>query len=82
MKRLSTASAVLFLQGKASVVVAQLKAQMEGASTALAFERAARYRDQITRLTQLQANGKIHLLVSICSLHEVGLLNERYGMPT
>jgi excinuclease ABC subunit C len=48
-------SAVLFLQGKAGEVLTQLKAQMEEASAALAFERAARLRDKITRLTQLQA---------------------------
>ncbi|NDP43726.1 MAG: excinuclease ABC subunit UvrC [Aromatoleum sp.] len=48
-------SAVLFLQGKTSEVLAQLKAQMEEASAALEFERAARLRDKITRLTQLQS---------------------------
>ena len=49
------AGAVLFLQGKAGEVLAQLKAQMGEASAALAFERAARLRDKITRLTQLQS---------------------------
>jgi excinuclease ABC subunit C len=49
------AGAVLFLQGKTGEVLAQLKAQMEEASAALAFERAARLRDKITRLTQLQS---------------------------
>ncbi len=48
-------SAVLFLQGKADEVSTQLKSQMEAASAALAFERAARLRDKITRLQQLQA---------------------------
>ena len=48
-------SAVLFLQGKTGEVLAQLKAQMEEAAAALAFERAARLRDKITRLTQLQS---------------------------
>ncbi|MEP7182389.1 MAG: excinuclease ABC subunit UvrC, partial [Betaproteobacteria bacterium] len=48
-------SAVLFLQGRTTEVLAQLKAQMEEASAALAFERAARVRDKITRLTQLQS---------------------------
>ena len=48
-------SAVLFLQGKTVEVLAQLKAQMDEASAALAFERAARIRDKITRLTQLQS---------------------------
>jgi excinuclease ABC subunit C len=48
-------SAVLFLQGKANEVLAQLKTQMETASAGLEFERAARIRDKITRLTQLQS---------------------------
>jgi excinuclease ABC subunit C len=48
-------SAVLFLQGKAGAVLAQLKAQMDEASGALEFERAARLRDKITRLQQLQS---------------------------
>ncbi len=48
-------SAVLFLQGKAGEVLVQLKAQMDEASAALEFERAARLRDKVTRLTQLQA---------------------------
>jgi excinuclease ABC subunit C len=47
--------AVLFLQGKADEVLAQLKVQMDQAAAALAFERAARLRDKITRLAQLQA---------------------------
>ncbi len=47
--------AVLFLQGKADEVLAQLKVQMDEAAAALAFERAARLRDKITRLAQLQA---------------------------
>src|SRR6478735_2990479 len=48
-------SAVLFLQGKTTEVLAQLKAQMDQASAALEFERAARLRDKITRLNTLQS---------------------------
>jgi excinuclease ABC subunit C len=48
-------SAVLFLQGRTNEVLAQLRAQMEEASAALAFERAARRRDKISRLQQLQS---------------------------
>jgi excinuclease ABC subunit C len=48
-------SAVLFLQGKTTEVLAQLKEQMETASATLVFERAARIRDKITRLMQLQS---------------------------
>jgi excinuclease ABC subunit C len=48
-------SAVLFLQGKGGEVLVKLKAQMDEASAALAFERAARLRDKVTRLHQLQS---------------------------
>ncbi len=47
--------AALFLRGKASEVLAQLQAQMEAAAAELAFERAARLRDKIARLSQLQS---------------------------
>jgi excinuclease ABC subunit C len=47
--------AMLFLQGKTDEVLAQLKRQMDAAAAALAFERAARIRDKIQRLQQLQA---------------------------
>jgi excinuclease ABC subunit C len=47
--------AILFLQGKAGEVLAQMKAQMDEAAATLAFERAARLRDKVMRLTQLQA---------------------------
>ncbi len=47
--------ATLFLQGKGDELLAQVKVEMEAASAALAFERAARLRDQITRLQQLQS---------------------------
>jgi excinuclease ABC subunit C len=48
-------AAVLFLQGKTDEVLAQLKRQMDEASAALEFERAARTRDKIARLQQLQS---------------------------
>jgi len=48
-------SALLFLQGKTDEVLAQLKRQMEAASGALQFERAARVRDKIHRMQQLQS---------------------------
>ncbi len=47
--------AVLFLQGKTDVVLAELQREMEAASAALAFERAARIRDKITRINTLQS---------------------------
>ena len=48
-------NATLFLQGKTNEVLAQLQRQMEEAAAVLAFERAARLRDKITRLQQLQS---------------------------
>ena len=48
-------AAMLFLQGKTDEVLAQLKRQMDDASASLAFERAARVRDKIARLQQLQS---------------------------
>ncbi len=47
--------AALFLRGKAGEVLTKLQAQMEAASAALEFERAARIRDKVMRLQQLQA---------------------------
>ena len=48
-------SAALFLRGKAGEVLTRLQAQMDASAAALEFERAARIRDKIARLQQLQA---------------------------
>jgi excinuclease ABC subunit C len=48
-------NAILFLQGKTSEVLERLQRKMEDASSALAFEEAARVRDKITRLNRLQS---------------------------
>ena len=48
-------NATLFLQGKTTEVLDVLQRQMEAASASLAFERAAKIRDKIARLTQLQS---------------------------
>ncbi|GMU72472.1 MAG: UvrABC system protein C [Burkholderiales bacterium] len=48
-------AAVLFLQGKTGEARERLRTQMEAASAALAFERAARLRDKIARLAELQS---------------------------
>ncbi|HEY3583157.1 MAG TPA: excinuclease ABC subunit UvrC, partial [Casimicrobiaceae bacterium] len=66
-------SALLFLQGKTDEVLAMLKRQMEEASGALDFERAARIRDKIARLQQLQSRqfvesstaGEIDVVVAV-----------------
>jgi excinuclease ABC subunit C len=47
--------ATLFLQGRTGEVLTQMQAQMEKAAAALEFERAARFRDRISRLRQLQS---------------------------
>ena len=47
--------ALLFLQGKNNQVIAELTKQMEEASKKLNFEIAAEYRDQITKLREIQA---------------------------
>jgi excinuclease ABC subunit C len=46
--------AVMFLEGKSDEVVDDLGKRMEGASRTLAFEQAARLRDQIARLRRVQ----------------------------
>ncbi|HEV3239297.1 MAG TPA: excinuclease ABC subunit UvrC [Casimicrobiaceae bacterium] len=48
-------NATLFLQGKTTEVLGHLQRQMDAAAAALAFERAARIRDKLTRLQQLQS---------------------------
>jgi excinuclease ABC subunit C len=48
-------STVLFLQGKTDEVRDHLTRQMSDASASLEFERAARLRDKISRLNQLQS---------------------------
>ena len=53
--------AVLFLEGKSAAVLDEFKARMEAASTELAFERAARYRDQIGHLRRIQENQYVHV---------------------
>ncbi|OOG22350.1 excinuclease ABC subunit C [Thioalkalivibrio denitrificans] len=45
--------AVQFLEGRSSQVIQDLVDRMEEASARLAFEQAARYRDQISRLRQV-----------------------------
>ena len=51
--------AVLFLEGRAQDVIDTLVQQMEHASTALEFERAARIRDQITSLQKIQSEQHV-----------------------
>ena len=52
--------AVLFLEGKSADVLAEFKSRMELAAEDLAFERAARYRDQIGHLRRIQESQYVH----------------------
>ena len=49
----------LFLQGKDQQVIADLVAKMEQASNELAFEAAARYRDQVLALRKVQEQQSV-----------------------
>ena len=55
----SVRHAAMFLQGKSNIVVEELGGAMERASSALAFETAARVRDQIATLKRLQAQSYV-----------------------
>ncbi len=52
--------AVMFLEGKSRDVLAEFKAKMELASMGLEFEKAARYRDQISQLRRVQESQYVH----------------------
>jgi excinuclease ABC subunit C len=51
--------AEMFLEGRSNAVIDELGAAMEQASTALQFERAAKLRDQVAALRQLQAQHHV-----------------------
>ncbi|MDE1894747.1 MAG: excinuclease ABC subunit UvrC [Pseudomonadota bacterium] len=51
--------AEMFLEGRSNAVIDELGEQMEQASNALQFERAARLRDQVAALRQLQAQHHV-----------------------
>ncbi|MEM8769809.1 MAG: excinuclease ABC subunit UvrC, partial [Pseudomonadota bacterium] len=52
--------AVMFLEGKSNDVLDHFKARMESAATDLDYERAAKYRDQITHLRRIQESQYVH----------------------
>ncbi len=67
--------AVMFLQGRTGDVVAELTRQMEEASAALEFERAALWRDEIGRIRQLQARqfvsgGEVDADILACEIQD------------
>lgn len=52
--------AILFLQGKSIDVLDQFKMKMDAAASALDYERAAKYRDQILQLRKIQERQYVH----------------------
>ena len=52
--------AVMFLEGKSRAVLEVFKAKMQKAADELDFERAAKFRDQITRLRRVQETQYVH----------------------
>ena len=52
--------AVMFLEGRSQKVLDTFKEKMEAASKDLQFEKAARYRDQITHLRKVQESQYVH----------------------
>ena len=52
--------AVLFLEGSSQSVLHELKRKMDDAAAKLEFERAARYRDQVSHLRRVQESQYVH----------------------
>ena len=52
--------AVLFLEGSSQSVLDELKRKMDDAAARLEFERAAKYRDQVSHLRRVQENQYVH----------------------
>lgn len=52
--------AAMFLEGSSKSVLEEFKVNMQAASNELDFERAAKYRDQIGHLQQVQENQYVH----------------------
>lgn len=52
--------AALFLNGKSQSILAELKSNMEAASTDLDYETAARIRDQLQNLRKVQEEQSVH----------------------
>jgi excinuclease ABC subunit C len=52
--------AVMFLDGRNEAILDEFKVSMEDAAAKLDFERAAKYRDQITQLRKVQEQQYVH----------------------
>ncbi len=53
--------AIMFLEGKSQLVVLEIQKKMELASSDLKYELAAQYRDQITKLRQIQDRQYVNM---------------------
>ena len=65
-----------FLAGDSSQIQQKLAAQMEEASAALAFERAAKLRDRIRALTEIQSNQDINVQGTVSDADVMALYQE------
>ena len=75
--------AVMFLEGKSQDVLEQFKRKMNEAAEAMEYERAARYRDQITHLRKVQESQYVHGEggdVDVFALSQQGVVNCVQGM--
>lgn len=75
--------AVMFLEGKSQDVLEQFKRKMNEAAEAMEYERAARYRDQITHLRKVQESQYVHGEggdVDVFALAQQGVVNCVQGM--
>ena len=65
--------AEMFLEGRNDEVLEEFKAAMENAATALDFERAAKYRDQISQLRKIQEQQYVHAATGDVDVFAVAL---------
>ena len=72
-------NAELFLLGRENDVINTLTAKMDTAATALRFEEAAMYRDQVRALSRVQARQYVESAVGVDA--DVVALREALGLP-
>ena len=75
--------AVMFLEGKSQDVLDEFKRKMNEAAEAMEYERAARYRDQITHLRKVQESQYVHAEGGdgdVFALSQQGMVNCVQGM--
>ena len=67
--------AIYFLEGRSNLVVDDLVRRMEAAATDQAYERAAKLRDQIARIKQVQAQQNVSAKGGDCDTVAVSIRN-------